>query len=452
MKIRHRFVLLFPCLMMTLAGVAPGEDFYEARLRAGKDAFKQKRAIDAIDQFRIAAFGLLESPPLLSESLARLALAESAAGLSAEVTATLSRFLDVERRFGSYGKAQLEPEIRAEFQALLLQRVSPATLQSIAGLAGLVETEEQKAARLPPSARRKALEAGFRREPNNVAWPLGLAQEAAERQDYKEVLRWTASALKVAPRNTQALALQAHARVARSEYAGATADLKALPAAEFDARPELRADRFVCLVEGGDRASAEAALKDVPAEQMARPDVAKARQKLAAGDSQRGPAVAARAVPQSKTSPASPSNPATTPGPASSSRAGETPGHVERAQKSSPSAAAALAESRRLIKELRASEAARILLEALRSEPGNRELRMALLEAYCLSGAWSRGAEQVALVAPFADGEVLPMFYAAVVLYQTGRLQEARGYMERAAPRVSGPLVDEYAKKILGQS
>jgi tetratricopeptide (TPR) repeat protein len=450
MKIRHGFVLLFPWLMMTLAVVARGEDFYEARLRSGKDAFKQKRVIEAIDQFRIAAFGFLESPPLLSESLARLALAESAAGMSTEVTATLSRFLDVERRFGSYGKAKLEPEIRAEFQTLLLQRVSPATLQSIPGLAGLVETEEQKVARLPPGARRKALEAGFRREPNNVAWPLGLAQEAAERQDDKEVLRWTASALKVAPMNPQALALQAHARVARREYAGAAADLGALPASEFDARPELRADRFVCLVEGGDRAGAEAALKDVPAEQLARPDVAKARQKLATERSQRGPAVAA--APQSKTFSASPSHPGTTPSAVPSPRAAEAPEHIQRAQKSSPNAAAALAESRRLIQELKASDAARILLQALRSEPDNRELRMALLEAYCLSGAWSRGAEQVALVAPFADGEVLPMFYAAVVLYQTGRLQEARGYMERAAPRVSGPLVDEYAKKILGQS
>jgi protein involved in temperature-dependent protein secretion len=92
------------------------------------------------------------------------------------------------------------------------------------------------------------------------------------------------------------------------------------------------------------------------------------------------------------------------------------------------------------------------LLEALRSEPNNRELRLALLEASCLSGAWSRGTEQIPLVTPFTQQEALPMFYAAVVLYETGRAEEARGYMERALPRVSGPFVDEYAKKILGRS
>ena len=42
------------------------------------------------------------------------------------------------------------------------------------------------------------------------------------------------------------------------------------------------------------------------------------------------------------------------------------------------------------------------------------------------------------------------MFYAAVVLYETGNEDEARGYLKRAMPRVSGPLVDEYSRKILG--
>ncbi len=446
---------------MTLVASSQGEDFYEARLRAGQEAYRQKRALEAVDQLRIAAFGFLNTPPLLSESLARLALAQAAAGRPADVEVTLSRFLEVERRFSPYAQVKLEPDVRAEFQSLLLRRVPQASLLSLPGLAGLVETEEQKIAKLSPRERQKAFEAAFRREPGNAAWALGLARESAQRQDHKEVVRWTDKALQLTPGNAEALALQAHARAARRECAEALADLKTLPPAELDARPVLHADRFVCLVESKDWAGAETALKVVPGNLMVRGDVAQAEQKLAAERQRRSRELAGSTRAAAKSSPISPSNPpekvaGAAPGKTSRAAAGVPVGEKkltgEAAQRPTPPASEALAESRRLVKERRASDAAKILLEALRSEPDNRELRMALLEASCLSGAWNRGAEQIPLVIPFGEGEALPMFYAAVVLYQTGKTDEARGYMERALPRVSGPFVDEYAKKILGRS
>jgi hypothetical protein len=461
MKSYHRVVLLIGLVMMLLVAHGQAEDFYESRLSAGQEAYRQKRVLEALDQFRIAAFGFINTPTLLSESLARLALAQAAAGRSADVDATLSRFLDVERRFAPYAQIKLEPEIRAEFQALLLKRLSPATLQSVPGLAGLVETEEQKIAKLPSRDRRKALETALRREPGNVAWPLGLARESAQRQDHKDVLRWTGKALQLASGNAEALALQAHARAALRECAKALADLKALPQGELGARPELRADRFACLVESKDWTGAEAALKLVPGDLMGRSDVAQAEQKLAAERQRRNREIAASTQAAAKSPPTSPSKPpartagvapaktlsaASEASPAEKNPAGDSPPRLsERISET-------LAESRRLVQGRKSSEAAKILLEALRSEPNNRELRLALLEASCLSGAWSRGTEQIPMVTPFAQQEALPMFYAAVVLYETGRAEEARGYMERALPRVSGPFVDEYAKKILGRS
>ena len=99
--------------------------------------------------------------------------------------------------------------------------------------------------------------------------------------------------------------------------------------------------------------------------------------------------------------------------------------------------------------EGKAGDAEKALSEALKTDPGNRDLRLALLEATCLSRSYQKGAAQIALLAPFNEAEAAPMFYAAVVLYETGHGSEARGYLERALPRVSGPLVDEYSKKIL---
>ncbi len=438
--------------MMTPVVSARSEDFYETRLRDGQEAFREKLFLQAVEELRIASFGFLDRPVLLSESLARLSLAQAAAGQSAEADATLLRFLEVERRFRPYAQVQLEPEIRKEFELFLLRRMPPSTLLSLPALAGLVETEEQKIAKLPPKERRNALEAAFRREPGNVVWPLALAREASERQDWKDVNQWAEKALELDRANAKALALRAHARAERRDCAGALADLAALPPGEWTAHPDLQADRFVCLVESGDWARAEEIVKIIPESLLARSDVARARQKLAAEQQRRSREAATAAAAKAPTPadrPASAGSPGTgppaSPAAATSQKKTDPPpaGPGERSKQ-------ALAESRRLVSSGKPGDADRVLTEALKADPNNRDLHLALLEAACLSGSYKKGAAQVPLVAPFTDAEAPSMFYAAVVLYETGRSGEARGYLERALPKVSGPLVDEYTKKILG--
>ena len=271
------------------------DDFNEERLQEGRIAYQQKKFTEAIDQFRVAAFGSLDRPVVLSECIARLALAQAAAGKSGDADETLNRFLEVERRFGTYAKTNLEPEVRSDFRALLVRRIPPAALAAVGSLA---ETEP-----LPPSR------------------PARPATAAASK----------------APR--------------------------------------------------------------APA-----------------------PTVAA---------------------PASPSAGASAPTVAERSRD-------ALTESRRRVLTGRAADAERLLSDALQADPGNRQLRLALLEASCLDRSYAQAVAQVPLVAPFGEAETASMFYAAMALYETGRRAEARDYMQRASASVSGPLVDEYAKKIMG--
>jgi hypothetical protein len=411
--------------MMPPVPALKGDEFTDERLREGEEAYVAKRYPDAIDDFRIAAFGSLNKPPVLSQSLVWLALAQAAAGKTSDVGITLEKFLDVERRFPVYSQARLEPETRAAFKTLLLARVPQATILSVPSLAGLIETEEQKIARLPAADQKRALEAAARRDPNNPIWPIDLSRLALEQGDAKEADRWATKALSIQSQNSDALALRASARAARNQCADALADLGALSAKERDRRPELYADDFVCLVAVRNWDAAAAVAGRVPQASASRPDVASARAQLAAEQQRRGgskaaPATAARA-------------PAPAPAPA-------------------PDAArsrAALEESHRLVLAGRSADAEKLLNDALKADPANRELRLALLEASCLDRSYQSGAAQVALVKPFTETEAPSMFYAAVVLYETGKFDEARAYMKQAMPRVSGPLVDEYANKIL---
>jgi len=267
---------------MSLVVAARADDFYEERLRVGRAALEAKQYLDAIDNLRIAAFGLLEKPAMEEEALAYLALAQTAAGHGLDADATLGRFLDVERLFAPYAHLKMDSASDAAFRALLRSRVAESTLLAYPALAGLVETEEQRIAKLPPREREKAYEAAAKREPKNARWPLALAREAASTDDSRAVILWSSKALELQPTDVDARALRAHALATRGDWSAARADLDALPAAELSARPVLVADRFVCLVELKDWGPAREAARVVPASQAGRADVARAQQKLAA--------------------------------------------------------------------------------------------------------------------------------------------------------------------------
>ncbi|HKC25378.1 MAG TPA: hypothetical protein VKF32_11585 [Thermoanaerobaculia bacterium] len=409
-------LLVGSCLISLIAGAAGVDEFYLARLRAGRDAYRSKRFAEAADELRIASFGFLDHAPLLMEAVVRLALAQDAAGRKVDLAATLDRFLEMERRLSLYAKATLEPETRAEFETLLQSKVSPDQLRALPSLARLVESPGQQLDKLAPPQRKAAVLELEKKDRGNPLWPLELARLAAADGDRKEVVRWSSRVLDLDADQADALELRARARVERKEYAEALADLKALPSERVQASPALAADLFVSSAAAKDWPAARAALKAVPDDVRARADVAKALKSLPA---ERAPAAA-----------------------------GDT-----RSELKEGVAPATIAAARKLAEEGKAPEAAEQLRGLVARAPRDRELRKALLEASCLSKDWKTGAEQVALIEPFRDGEEVFMFYAAVSLYQTGAADAAKVLMARARPKIgSNPFVDHYAKKILGTS
>jgi tetratricopeptide (TPR) repeat protein len=106
-----------PCI---LRASEPGIDpFYLSRLTAGKEAYRAGRFQDAVDEFRIGCFGLLERPPALAECTARLALAQKGAGRITGVDETLRRLGEIESRFGVWKQVDLEAPLRGDFEKLV---------------------------------------------------------------------------------------------------------------------------------------------------------------------------------------------------------------------------------------------------------------------------------------------------------------------------------------------
>ena len=268
--------------VIALAGVAAkADDFYELQLQTGKIDFAAGRFVQASDEFRIAAFGFLDRPPLLSEALARLALAQSALGQTSLVEQTLGRFVDVEQRFNTYPSSALDAPARSKFQALLLSTISTNTLKSVPSLAKLVKTPVEAAGDLPIKQRIPAYESGFKREPRNVEWPLALMRLYLTTGDQGEVAKWARRVLDLDAKNTEARALLVHADVSKGNCREALSAFAGLSPLDLQTRADLYADQGVCLVENGKFAEAKTAFAKISEKARAQADVKKAMQTIA---------------------------------------------------------------------------------------------------------------------------------------------------------------------------
>ena len=408
-----------------------------------------KRPLEAMDDFRIAAFGFLDRPAPLMDATMRLALAESAAAQTVELGKTLDRFLDLEARFGLYASTA-DVAMRKEFEELLIKNVPTARIAEVATLKSLlppppVPKGKKKSEPTPPSV------AGDKKPSTAVPVvvapvdPLAAAKAAALKNDHRAVIRETTEALKKDSALREAYALRGHARFASNDFAAAVADFDQVPDATFVARPELVGDLFVSLVVIKSDQRATALSTTLPTAISTRRDVVTAKSEL----QKRQPKPVAPAASVSSTAGRST---AQTPPPPTSAPA--TRPSTAAAVAASPTGAdSALQEAQRLIQAGRPGEAERVLYDVVAQNPGRRDLRLALLEASCLYSDWKTANSQLTLLLPFRDGEEVSTFYAAVVSYENGRFDDAKKFLAASVDRVpQRGYVQYYAAKIRAAS
>jgi thioredoxin-like negative regulator of GroEL len=480
-------VAVLAAVAILAAFPASAQDFYDDQLHAGRDSFQAGRNLEAADELRIAAFGLLDRPQLLTEALVRLAIVQNVLSDGPGVTHSLERFLDVEGRFHLYTGLSLDASTRSGFEAILLKTVPRSTIAAVPSLIGLLDSEQQKIARLPRTERLKALEAAAVREPRNPVWPLALAREYAASGESPQVVRWAGQVLQLDANSTDARSLLAHARAARGECREAVSLLDRMGASDLAQHPELMADQLICLVELKRWVDAQGALNRLPDPLKSRDDVKRATQTLreqavpvrkpgraggatATASDPAEPSAGRPAVARPPTDLAPKTSAGGSPEPAESSRESGPPRSVAPSRAADGSASRAerpaggvneavrresvrtLEESRQLVAEGKYQNATRVLVRSVQEDPANRDLRRALLESSVLASDWRTAGAQAALVAPFNAGEELSMFYAAVALYENGKRDDAKRLMERAQPHMSpSPFADYYMRVILTQ-
>jgi tetratricopeptide (TPR) repeat protein len=222
---------------LVLAAAANAVDpFYMRLLRQGTDSYNRRDYAPAVRQLRVACFGLLDDPQVLADGLTRLALAQAASGDPTGFRETFQRITEVEERFQGYSRADIPPDVRAGFEALVIQGIPAATLVENPAFSRLVPTREQRVASLPPSERRKELNRLVKAEPRQVTWRLMLGQLDLAEGDVRGAWQNADAGLKIAPGSEEALRVRGLGFAGDKRWSQAVDDLRACGGVTSDRR------------------------------------------------------------------------------------------------------------------------------------------------------------------------------------------------------------------------
>jgi tetratricopeptide (TPR) repeat protein len=240
------------------------DPFYRDLLHDGMQAYDRGEPGTAARLLRLACFGMLDEPYELAACLTRLAVAEGAAGNVEGFRDAFRRIVEVEDRFGAYGRADLPPEVRAAFEQRAASAVPAATLESLPRFKELLSRkQEAQIAALPPRERRRALEERLAKEPRSVAWNLALAElELSEGKNATAIAR-AEQAAAILPPEPRAICLRGLTRAAGGRCAAAVTDLESCVLCGREVR--YATALLGCRVELGQWRQAEEQVRTLPA-------------------------------------------------------------------------------------------------------------------------------------------------------------------------------------------
>jgi tetratricopeptide (TPR) repeat protein len=444
-------VALIAALLSAPARAA--DPFYVRLLRQGTDAFNRHDYSVAVRELRIACFGFLDEPTLLADGLARLGLAQAAAGDEAGFRQTFQRLTEVEERFQGYSRAEIPRDVRAALEALMTQIIPQATLAGNPVFSRLVPTRQDAVAKLPPAQQRKELKRLIKSAPTEVRWRIMLAELELGEGNFGDAIVATDGALKNSPTNRDALRLRGLALAGQKKWPQAEADLEACGLAASDPRVadallnslvEQKRWQEACdlAAELPPGVAADPAVRDVSA-------VAALGLKASLGTAARpisGPVTPVQGAASPRTTQAAPG--ATAVEAASTDSA---PLKQPAAGALDPAAKADLDEARTLTATGNLEAAFALAKKVADTHPDVAEAQFVAAELAYRRARWQEAVAYFRRGGDPGDGQPVRLFYEAVVLYEVGDRAAAAETLKRCLPNLRRTaFVEEYARKILG--
>jgi tetratricopeptide (TPR) repeat protein len=429
-----------------LADVDP---FYGAQLREGIAAAERGDHAEAAEILRVACFGMLDDEPQLAACLVRLAMAQAGAGDRAGFAQTFARLVEGEELVGLYSKADLPAELRAPFEARVVEWVPRETLRSTAGFASLAAgQDEAQLLAMAPRARRARLRALMEDEPQQPRWPLLLARLERLEGEPRAAQQAAEQALRLDPSSLEARCVRGWARLDLSQLAEGAEDLAGCSSAV----PGYTVVELGARVRLSQWGEAEALVARLTEAERREPGVSALVRRVEQGVAREardpGAAGAAARRPPAESSPAP-----NVPGESSSERA--------TAESARPAALpaedeAALARVQAEVGRARSTEQVLAVYDdaaALAERfPNDRRVQHTAAEIAYRASRFGEAVRHFRQGGDPGEEQPLLLFYLAVALWETGARDEAARTMRRCEGRLRPtPFVESYRAKILGR-
>lgn len=455
--------------------------FYERLLQQGSFSLERSDYAAAEEDLRLAAFGFLDEPELLMESLVELAVAQKGDGNQEGLVDTLHRVLEVEDRFEVYDRADLPQDTRHAFEAILVQTLPEPTLAASATFRELaLRHAAAELSNLPPRTRRQALDRRLAKTPDEPLWHLLSAELALEQDEPQRAADDAAKALAAEPTSGEGHCLHGRA-VAEVALSGGHSTPSGTAARCREAISDLEScDRsrrelpyatplLGCLVALGDWQQAAHLLDDLPAEVRSDKRISHlartvAHNHTAAPTPTPKPTTAAHEVATSDEAKPSADPPDTAEGPAAKPTESGPESHPE-ASAPTPADPAPLPEAarqqldraRQLLAQARTApdltEPLQLAAEVAATHPTSTEAQQLAGQIAYRASRWRDAVRYLTAAGEPDTQQPDLLFYLAVSLYESGETDHASKVLKEALPALRHtPFVDSYIQKILGNS
>ncbi|MEM7049149.1 MAG: hypothetical protein AAF604_05795 [Acidobacteriota bacterium] len=423
------FAALLACTLWLPAAVAQSsaDSFYEQRLRDGALALERGRLEQAVRDLRLAAFGFLEQPDRLLESLTRLALAEDAAGDGLAFDQTFQRIQDLEESRGWYREADLPADLRQRFEARVATVVPLETLRQSQAFSHLARQRLTAGIEeLPPRQRRERLTRLIAEEPTSDRWPLLLARLELQQKRPQQAVVLASSILNRTPTEQGALCVRGIAHSRLGSCAAAVPDLAACERSRLDL--PIAYAHVDCLRQLERWKEAQGALQALPQNIQGDRSFNRLRRQIER-EVAKLPAPVPDAVPPTR--------------------------ELEVAATLTTSDRQLLDQARQALAEARTAsdltEASLLAADVADRNPAIAEAQLLAGEIFYRASRWNEASRYFQRAGDPPEDRHGLLFYMAVSYFEAGQAAAARQALERALPNLKRtPFVETYIERILG--
>ncbi len=453
-----RPVLVVASLLLATAFPSPSgaageaDPFYRGLLEQGLRWLDSGDAARAERSLELAAFGLLDTPELLTRARVAHAVARGENAGAAAFDEAFRSVLEADTVYGSYARLPNDA-LRERFETLAAEWIEEATLASQPAFAGILRRQRlERLEALPTEERLGELERLAAADPADATWSLSLAATAIDVGQGPRAVPVIDVLARRFPSDPRPLCWRERATL----QAGECPNLESLSHCEL---PELPDEELLltldCLTAAGRWSEAGSVVVHLPETRRIERPFARRERRIVAqlGDETEVAPLARPTLPQA--APSGAVNEALTrPAAPDEASAVESPAHGSRETESPTLASAAdLSRLRRQLDDAATHEALeqveREALDLAARHTDDPEPQLLAGEAAYRAGAWQRAVDAFRRAGSAADRPEIG-FYLAVALFESGDTEAAAKALARVLPRLERTdIVERYRAVIL---